>query len=62
MSEDLQTNTRPAAPVHFEHWCEDNRHRVGEIEPPADDQPDTGVPGRLMGTLDAFEAVAVDDR
>ncbi len=23
MSEDVQTDTRSEAPVHFEHWCEE---------------------------------------
>ena len=38
-----------------------DRHAVGEIEPAADDQPDAGRLGRLMGADDAGEAVAVDD-
>ena len=23
MADDLQADTRPPAPVHFEHWCEE---------------------------------------
>ena len=38
------------------------RGAIGQIEPAADDQPDAGRLGRLMGADDAGEAVAVGDR